>query len=271
MLPPLHGFGLKLRHEHYQEILTNPPQLDWFEILSEDYLNVGGNNRYYLDQISQHFPIAMHGVSLSLGGCDPLDLNYLMGIKQLARDINAVHISDHLCWTTHNQLNSHDLLPMPYTAEAVQHIAKRICQTQDFLGQAILVENVSSYLNYSSSELSEWEFINAILVESNSLLLLDINNVYVNSVNYGFDPLDYIRGLDLTKVAQIHLAGHTQQGKYLIDTHDTPVTQAVWQLYQSTLQLLGRVPPVLLERDDNIPALAELVAELDIARSLSRG
>ena len=271
MLPPLHGFGLKLRHEHYQEILTNPPQLDWFEILSEDYLNVGGNNRYYLEQISQHFPIAMHGVSFSLGGCDPLDLNYLMGIKQLARDINAVHISDHLCWTTHNQLNSHDLLPMPYTAEAVQHIAKRICQTQDFLGQAILVENVSSYLNYSSSELNEWEFINAILVESNCLLLLDINNVYVNSVNYGFDPLDYIRGLDLTKVAQIHLAGHTQQGKYLIDTHDTPVTQAVWQLYQSTLQLLGRVPPVLLERDDNIPVLAELVAELDIARSLSRG
>lgn len=270
MLPPLNGFGLKLRHEHYQEILTNPPQVDWFEILSEDYLNVGGNNRYYLEQISQHFPMAMHGVSLSLGGCDPLDLKYLTDLKQLARDINAAHISDHLCWTTQNQLNSHDLLPMPYTTEAVEHISKRICQTQDFLGQVILVENVSSYLNYNSSELSEWEFINAILAESKCLLLLDINNVYVNSVNYDFDPLEYIRGLDLTRVGQIHLAGHTQQGKYLIDTHDAPVTQAVWQLYQGALQLLGRVPPVLLERDDNVPSLIELTAELAVARSLSR-
>lgn len=267
----LNGFGVKLRHEHYQEILTDPPRVDWFEILSEDYLNVGGNNRYYLEQISQHFPIAMHGVSLSLGGCDSLDLNYLAELKQLSHDIRAMHISDHLCWTTRNQINSHDLLPMPYTADAVKHISQRIRQTQDFLEQTILVENVSGYLNYTSSELSEWEFINVILAESNCLLLLDINNVYVNSVNYDFDPLEYIRGLDLSKVAQIHLAGHTQQGKYLIDTHDAPVTQAVWQLYQDTLQLLGRVPPVLLERDDNIPSLSELVIELDIARNLSHG
>ncbi len=271
MLPSLNGFGLKLRHEHYQEILTDSPRVDWFEILSEDYLNVGGNNRYYLEQISQRFPIAMHGVSLSLGGCDPLDLKYLAELKQLAHDIKAVHISDHLCWTTRNQINSHDLLPMPYTVDTVKHISQRIRQTQVFLEQTILVENVSSYLNYTSSELSEWEFINAILAESNCLLLLDINNVYVNSINYNFDPLEYIRGLDLSKVAQIHLAGHTQQGKYLIDTHDAPVTRAVWQLYQNTLQLLGRVPPVLLERDDNIPSLSELVVELDTARNLSHG
>ena len=266
----LSGFGLKLHHEYYSEILADEPAIDWFEILSENHLQVGGYNRYYLEKISARYPVAMHGVSMSLGGSDPIDFAYLKALKELATAINACHISDHLCWGSKNTINSHDLLPLPYTAESIQHLAQRIKIVQDYLGQQILVENVSSYLTYQSSEMTEWEFVSAVANEADCLLLLDVNNIYVSAINHNFNPLDYLNNIPLERVAQIHLAGHSQQGDYLIDTHDSPICPQVWQLYQETIKLIGPVA-TLIERDENIPPLSELLAELNQARKIAHG
>ena len=262
------GYGLKLRPEHYHEILAQELAIDWFEIVSENYLEVGGSSRYYLEQISDRYPLTLHGVSMSLGGSDPLDYNYLHALKQLATEVNARHISDHLCWNSSHGINSHDLLPLPYTEETIKHVAQRISQVQDYLGQQILVENVSSYLSYRSSQLSEGEFIRAVAEEADCLLLLDLNNVYVSAINHKFNPCDYLQQLPYSRVAQIHLAGHSRHGDYLIDTHDAPICPEVWHLYQHTRQQLGHVP-TLIERDANIPPLSELLRELNYARSLN--
>lgn len=265
---PFLGFGLGLRPDHYEDILNSNSNIDWFEILTENYLNTGGRPKYYLDQIVEHYPVVMHGVSLSIGSTDKLDFRYLKDIKDLARDINPKWISDHLCWTGINNLNMHDLLPLPYTEEAITHIVSRIKQVQDFLEQQILIENVSSYLTYKDSQMSEWEFLSNIANLANCNILLDVNNVYVSAFNHNFDPLDYIKGLPGERVYQIHLAGHSNFGTHILDTHDAPIIDEVWQLYQKAIKTLGNVS-TMIERDDNIPPLNELINELNYARQIA--
>ncbi|MDR3441808.1 MAG: DUF692 domain-containing protein [Legionella sp.] len=265
---PFLGFGLGLRSNYYEEILTQKPAVDWFEILTENYLIPGGKPLYYLDKIRADYPVVMHGVSLSLGSSDPLDRDYLQQLKGLITRVEPEWVSDHLCWTGVSGLNAHDLLPVPYTQQTVQHIVSRIQQIQDFLGRPILIENVSSYLTFKQSEMTEWEFILQILNQSGCYLLLDVNNVYVSSINHQFDPLEYIQALSAERVAQIHLAGHSNQGDYIIDTHDAPVIQPVWDLYAATISHLGKVS-TMIERDDNMPPFAELLAEMNQARRIS--
>jgi uncharacterized protein (UPF0276 family) len=265
---PFLGFGLGLRPDYYEEILAQKPDLDWFEILTENYLVPGGKPLYYLDKIREQFPIVMHGVSLSIGSADPLDKNYLHQLKELALRIEPAWISDHLCWTGVQGLNAHDLLPIPYTRQAISHIVSRIQQVQDFLGRPILIENVSSYLTYKQSEMSEWDFILEIVNQAGCYILLDVNNIYVSSVNHQFNPIDYIEAMPADRVAQIHLAGHSNCGDYIIDTHDAPVIQPVWDLYAATIARLGKVS-TMIERDDNMPPLSELLAEINRAKKIS--
>jgi uncharacterized protein (UPF0276 family) len=266
---PFLGFGLGLRPDYYEEILLQKPKVDWFELVTENYLIPGGKPLYYLDKIREHYPVVMHGVSLSLGSTDPLDNDYLQQVKSLVARAEPEWISDHLCWTGVNGLNAHDLLPIPYTRYAVKHVVGRIQQVQDFLQRPILIENVSSYLIYKQSEMSEWEFLLEIVNQSGCYILLDVNNVYVSSVNHGFNPLDYIYAMPRERVAQIHLAGHSNNGDYIIDTHDAPVAQAVWELYAETIRHLGKIS-TMIERDDNMPAFADLLAEIEQARSIAQ-
>jgi uncharacterized protein (UPF0276 family) len=262
------GFGLGLRPQHYTAVLETRPQLDWLEVISENYLVPGGKPLYFLDRIRELYPLVMHGVSLSIGSTAPLDFDYLAQLKTLAGRVQPGWISDHLCWTGVAGLNLHDLMPLPYTAEALRHVSTRIRQVQDYLERRIVIENVSSYLTYRSSEMTEWEFIAALTAEADCDLLLDVNNVYVSSVNHGFDPRVFLDAMPAARVRQIHLAGHSHQGDFLIDTHDSAVPEPVWELYRHTTQRLGAVP-TMIERDGNIPALPELVAELEHARRLA--
>ncbi|KTC87547.1 DUF692 domain-containing protein [Legionella drozanskii] len=264
---PYLGFGLGLRPEHYEDILLLKPDVDWFEIISENYLIPGGKPLYYLDKIRENYPVVMHGVSLSIGSADPLDRVYLKELKSLAERINPVWISDHLCWTGVQGLNMHDLLPIPYTEEAIAHIVSRIKEIQDYLGRRILIENVSSYLTYIQSEMTEWEFISEIANQADCYLLLDVNNIYVSSINHNFDALEYVNAIPSERVVQIHLAGHSDYGTYIIDTHDAPIIQPVWDLYAKTIAKLGP-RSTMIERDDNIPPLAELLVELNQARKI---
>jgi len=264
------GFGLGLRPEHYEAVLCDDPPVDWFEIVSENYLVPGGKPLYYLDRVRERYPLVMHGVSMSIGSTSPLNFEYLRQLKQLAARIEPAWISDHLCWTGVDGINLHDLMPLPYTEEALLHLARRIRQVQDSLGRRILLENVSSYVTYTSSAMSEWEFIAALTAEADCDVLLDVNNIYVSSVNHGFDPLDFLRGIPVPRVRQIHLAGHEHCGTHIIDTHDQPVANHVWDLYAAARKRFGDVA-TMIERDGNIPPLAELVSELDVARMLAAG
>ncbi|WP_374402436.1 DUF692 domain-containing protein [Niveibacterium sp.] len=264
----LQGFGLGLRVEHYRDFVESNPAVDWLEIISENYMVPGGKPLHYLDLIRRDYPMVMHGVSLSIGSCDPLDLNYLATLKALAQRVEPAWISDHLCWTGADHHNLHDLLPMPYTEEALRHLTARITQVQDYLGRRILLENVSSYIGFAQDEMQEWEFITELARRADCLLLLDVNNVHVSSVNHGFSSRRFIDALPADRVYQIHLAGHEDHGDYLIDTHDQPVSDAVWDLYAYTVRRLGRVP-TMIERDDNIPTLPELISELDRARAIA--
>jgi uncharacterized protein len=264
----IRGFGLGLRPQHYTEVLETRPQLDWLEIISENYLVEGGKPLYFLDRIRELYPMVMHGVSLSIGSTAPLDFAYLTELEALAKRVRPGWISDHLCWTGIAGVNLHDLMPLPYTAEALRHVATRIRQVQDFLEQRIVIENVSSYVTYRSSEMTEWQFIAALCAEADCDLLLDVNNVYVSSVNHGFDAQEFLDAIPAARVRQIHLAGHSHQGDFLIDTHDTAVPQPVWDLYRHTVQRLGPVP-TMIERDGNIPVLAQLVCELQRARTVA--
>ena len=265
---PFLGFGLGLRTDHYEAVLNNAPRVDWFEILTENYLVPGGKPLHYLDRIRARYPLVMHGVSLSIGGSDPLDRGYLAQVKALAARIEPAWISDHLCWTGRNGTNMHDLLPLPYTEEAVAHVAGRVTQVQDALGRQILLENVSSYVSYKESTLSEWEFFRAVAERADCLMLLDVNNIYVSGFNHEFDPIDYLNAIPPERVRQIHIAGHRNYGDYIIDTHDEPVIDPVWNLYREALRRLGPVS-TMIERDDNIPPLSELLAELDQARRIA--
>ncbi len=262
------GFGLGLRSEHYEDILQQNPPLDWLEIITENYLVPGGKPIYYLDKIRELYPMVMHGVSLSIGSTDPLDWDHLKQVKELANRIEPVWISDHLCWTGVNGINMHDLLPLPYTVQAIDHVVAQIHQVQEFLGRQILIENVSSYLTYKQSEMSEWEFLSEIVTRADCLILLDVNNIYVSSYNHDFNPHDYLNGIDVHRVQQIHLAGHSNQGNYIIDTHDAAVIQPVWDLYAAAIKRFGAIS-TMIERDDNIPDLAELLSEVEHARNIS--
>ncbi len=263
-------FGLGLRPEHYPDFLgekesASKQNVDWLEIISDNYLVPGGKPLYCLDRIRRDYPLAMHGVALNIGSCDALDRDYVSAIKTLAERIEPVLISDHLCWTGVADRRLHDLLPLPYTAEAVAHVAQRIMQVQEMLGRKLVIENVSTYAN-GPGDLSEAEFVCAIADAADCELLVDINNIYVSSRNLDFDPLDYMRMLPAKRIRQLHLAGHTDHGDHCIDTHDHPVCPEVWALYREAVKLWSAVP-VTLERDDNIPPLAELIAELDCARA----
>lgn len=262
------GFGLGLRPDHYEAILADKPLVDWFEILTENYLVSGGKPHYFLEKIRENYPIVMHGVSMSIGSVDPLDKDYLKQVKLLSDKIKPRWISDHLCWTGMHGKNMHDLLPLPYTEEAINHVVDRIRQVQDFLGQQILIENVSSYLTYQQSEIPEWQFIREISERADCFILLDVNNVYVSAINHGFDPLDYISAMPKDRVYQLHLAGHCNMGNYIIDTHDHEIVDPVWKLYVDTLRHCGGVS-TMIERDDNIPPLEDLLNELSRARELA--
>lgn len=262
------GFGLGLRTAHFEHVLQHQPHVDWFEVLSENFMVAGGKPKYYLHAIAERYPVVMHGVSMSIGGTDSLDMAYLKALKQLANEVQPKWISDHLCWTSVHGQNSHDLLPLPYTQETIEHVAKRVSQVQDFLGRRILLENVSSYLSYQDSSMDEWEFLNALAEQADCLILLDINNIYVSARNHGFNALEYLNKINPKRVQQFHLAGHSDYGDYVIDTHDQDVVEPVWQLYQQALQRFGLVS-TMIERDGNIPAFPALEHELQQASRLA--
>lgn len=263
------GYGLGLRTDYYDIIVQDHPPVDWFEILTENYMVAGGKPLYYLDQVRERYPVVMHGVSLSIGGTDPLDRDYLAQLKKLAQRAQPRWISDHLCWTGQGGHNIHDLLPLPYNDDAIKHVAQRVRQVQDYLERQILLENVSSYVTYSHSAIPEWEFYSAVAEEADCLMLLDINNIYVSARNHGFDPLDYVNGVPLERVQQFHLAGHTDYGDYVIDTHDHPVVDPVWELYAAALKRFGPVSS-MIERDDNMPEFASLMQELQMLRDIGK-
>lgn len=266
-LSSVKGFGIGLRTEHYRDFIDTKPAVDWLEVISENYMVPGGKPLAMLDAIRRDHPMVMHGVSLSIGSTDALDHSYLSDLKALARRIEPAWISDHLCWTGVDHHNLHDLLPMPYTEAALDHLVARVSQVQELLGRRLLLENVSSYVSFRADEMSEWEFIAQLARRADCELLLDINNVYVSARNHGFDAHRFIDAMPRERVRQIHLAGHEDHGTHVIDTHDHPVCDAVWSLYAYTVQRLGAVP-TMIERDDHIPPLAELIAELDHARAV---
>lgn len=268
MTPHISGFGLGLRTEHYRDFVETRPAVDWLEIISENTMVPGGKPLHFLDTIRRDYPMVMHGVSLSIGSTDPLNRAYLHDLKALIDRVQPGWISDHLCWTGVDHHNLHDLLPLPYTEAALNHLSARIAEVQDVLGQRILLENVSSYVAYTQDEMSEWEFIATLAERADCLLLLDVNNVYVSARNHGFDPRRFIDAMPAARVKQIHLAGHEDHGDFCVDTHDHPVCDSVWDLYAYTVRRLGEIP-TMIERDDHIPPLADLIAELDAARAVA--
>jgi len=265
---PSLGFGLGLRADHYDALLEPQPRIDWLEALSENYLVPGGKPLDWLRRMRERYPVVLHGVSLSIGSHDPLDLDYLTALKKLADSIEPAWMSDHLCWTGAHGRNLHDLLPLPYTEEAIAHVSDRVREVQDFLGRRIALENVSSYAEFKASTLSEWEFLAAIAERADCLILLDVNNIHVSAHNHGFDAREYLAGIPPRRVQQFHIAGHTFQNNLIIDTHDQPVSDPVWDLYADAVRRFGAVS-TMIERDDNIPPLSELVAELDHARAIA--
>jgi len=266
--PDFLGFGIGLRPCHYEEILRSAPSIiDWFEIVTEDYLVDGGSHLYYLEAIRQSYPIVFHGVSLSIGSCDEINWTYLKTLKALADRFQPPWISDHLCWTGVNGINIHDLLPLPYTTECLKHVVVRVHQVQEFLKQPLVLENPSSYITYQQADYSEWEFLTALSEQTGCKILLDINNIFVSGFNHSFDPLTYLEGIPRDLVKQFHLAGHKRCSDYIIDTHDDAVTDVVWELYRVAVERFGKIP-VLIERDDKIPPLSELVMELERAKTI---
>lgn len=267
---PFLGYGLGLRPEYYEQILEQRPDVDWFEILSENYMVEGGKPLHFLDRVRESYPVVMHGVSMSIGSTDLLDKQYLNNLKQLIARVEPQWVSDHLCWTGQDGHNLHDLMPMPYTQEAIDHVVARVQFVQEYLGRQILLENVSSYVNYTHSEMTEWEFLSEISRRADCYILLDINNVYVSARNHDFDPMDYIQGVPAERVWQFHLAGHSDYGDFVIDTHDHPVVPSVWELYTRALDVIGPVS-AMIERDDRYPPFEELLAEFEQMRQIGLG
>ncbi len=265
---PFAGFGLGLRRTHYADFLEGDVPVDFVEIISENYMVDGGNPLRVLDQVRAKLPVIMHGVSMSIGSAHGLDRDYLEQLRALANRIEPLWVSDHLCWTRTSAHNSHDLLPLPYTAETLDLVCDNVDLAQTVLGRAMLLENPSSYLAFPEDEMAEWEFLSALSRRSGCFLLLDVNNIYVSAHNHGFSADDYLAGLPMDRVRQIHLAGHTD-GAIKIDTHDQPVCDGVWQLYAKAIAMAGDVA-TMIERDDAIPPLADLLVELDQARAFAQ-
>ncbi len=264
------GLGVGLRTTHYPHILEKWPAVDWFEIISENYMDSGGRPRYVLDQIAERYPIVMHGVSMSIGSTDPLDVEYLRKLKKLADDVNAGWVSDHVCWTGVTSKNSHDLLPMPYTEEALRHVVDRIRTVSEVLERPLVLENPSSYVTFAESTMPEWEFVRRMAEESDCGLLVDVNNVYVSAFNHDFDPFEYLRALPMDRVVQFHLAGHTHCGTHIVDTHDGRVIDPVWDLYKLAHELTGGAS-TLLEWDADIPPFEEVHSEVLKAKTVIDG
>ncbi|MET0264394.1 MAG: DUF692 domain-containing protein [Duganella sp.] len=258
---PNPGLGLGLRSQHYAHILQHWPSVDWFEIITENFIDIHGWPAYVLDAVAERYPLAMHGVSLAIGNTAPLDLDYLRKVKSLAARTRALWVSDHLCWTGFAGHNTHDLLPMPLTDETLRHVAARVRQVQDFLERPLLLENPSSYLSYAADTWTEWDFLRELAVEADCALLLDVNNIHVSAFNHDFDPWRYLAGLPHDRVVQMHVAGHTHCGTHIIDTHDQPVTSAVWELYREAQRLCQGCATVL-EWDSGIPSFPALQQEL---------
>jgi uncharacterized protein (UPF0276 family) len=259
------GLGVGLRSDHFAHILRENPAVDWFEIISENFMDSGGRPRYVLDQVAERYKIVMHGVSLSIGSTDPLNFDYLAKLKRLAGAVDAHWVSDHLCWTGVASRNSHDLLPIPLNDDTLRHVVERIRTVQDFLERPLVLENPSTYVTFADSTMSEWEFMTRMAEDADCGLLLDVNNVFVSSVNHDFDPVEYVRNVPHERVVQFHLAGHTNLGTHCIDTHDGRVIEQVWELYRLAYELTGGVS-TLLEWDANIPPFDEMHAEALKAR-----
>ncbi len=262
---PKLGCGVGLRTKHYSYILEQWPKVDWFEAISENYMDTGGRPIQILEKVRSRYPVALHGVSLSVGSTDPLNLIYLKRLKALADRIDPVIVSDHLCWSGIGGENLHDLLPLPFTEEAIAHVVSRVQQVQEFLGRQILIENVSTYVTYAHSAMPEWEFLSEIAKRSGCSILLDLNNIFVNAANHRFDPLVYLADIPAGKVGQFHLAGHTDMGSFLFDTHSAPVIDPVWELYREALKKWGQIP-TLVEWDENIPEFSKLEEECTRAK-----
>jgi uncharacterized protein (UPF0276 family) len=263
---PYLGHGVGLRPPHYPQVLDGTARADWFEVISENFMIRGGRPLAVLERARASAPIVLHGVSLSLGSTDPLNLPYLDELRRLAERFEPAWVSDHLCWGSIGGHYAHDLLPLPYTEEALALVAGRVAEVQHRLGRRILIENVSSYVHYAHSTMPEWEFLSAVAERADCGILLDVNNVHVSAVNHGFSAWEYVDGVPAARVGPIHLAGHTDKGTHLLDTHDAPVVPAVWDLYRHTVARLGRVS-TLVEWDDRIPSFSELAAEAERARA----
>lgn len=267
-LPFLRGFGLGLRPTHYPHFLQEQPPVDFVEVISENFMVDGGRPLQVLDQVRQRFPVILHGVSLSIGSADGLDANYLRRLRQLADRVQPLWVSDHLCWTGVDGFNSHDLLPLPHDDETLDLVCNNIDRAQNALGRTLLLENPSTYLAFPGSTRSEAEFITEMCRRTGCHLVLDVNNIYVSATNQGQDPQTWLDGMPLDRVRQIHLAGHSQGQELLIDTHDQPVSDPVWALYAAVCARIGPTA-TMIERDDHIPPLPELLAELDQARDIA--
>ena len=270
MIPPFSGFGLGLRKQHYADFLDHRITVDFLEVISENFMIDGGRPRRILRDMRARYPVALHGVSMSIGSADGLDRAYLTRLRALVDDVDPLFVSDHLSWSRIEGFNSHDLLPLPYTQEALDIVSANIDQAQDALGRAMLIENPSTYIDFAPADMTEWQFIDALCARTGCGLLLDVNNVFVSASNHGFDPVAYLDAVPHDRVRQIHLAGHSQGDHLLIDTHDQAVPPSVWQLYAHVLPKLGPVA-TMIERDDAIPPLADLLAELSTARRISAG
>jgi uncharacterized protein (UPF0276 family) len=265
---PALGHGIGLRTEHYRDVLQTPPAVDWFEVISDNFMVPGGNPRRVLRAVRERWPVVLHGVSLSLGSVDPLDARYLDDLAALTREIEPAIVSDHLCWGSHGGKYAHDLLPLPFTEEALTHVAERVLRVQERLGRQILVENVSSYVAFSQSTMREEQFLVALAERTDCGLLLDVNNVFVSAHNHGFDARAFIDSIPVGRVGQFHLAGHSEAGELLLDTHDHPVRDEVWELYRHAVARFGAVP-TLIEWDDKLPAVERVVEESARAKSIA--
>lgn len=272
-MPPLSlphlGFGVGLRRVHFDYLLEQQPPVDWLEIVTENFLDSRGRARWVLDRVAERYPIVMHGVSLSIGSSDPLDFDYLRKLKRLAGEIRAAWVSDHLCWTGVAGMTTHDLLPMPLDDESLRHVVERVRVVQDFLERPLVLENPSTYLRYPTDTMPEWELLSRVAEEGGCGLLLDINNVYVASVNHRFDPVQYIESVPASRVVQFHLAGHANHGTHIIDTHDAHVADPVWELFRLAYERVGGAS-TLIEWDAKIPPFPTLLAEAAKAREAVR-
>jgi uncharacterized protein (UPF0276 family) len=271
---PQLGSGLGLRREHFQEVIASRPAIDWFEVISENFMVPGGNPRRVLERVRRDYPVVLHGVSLSIGSLDPLHERYLDDLDALARAIEPAWISDHLCWGSAHGIYAHDLLPVAYTEASLAHVARRVQAVQERLGRRILLENPSTYLQLAGAEMSEWDFLAELARRADCGILLDVNNVFVSAHNHGFDPRAYLRAMPAERVGQIHLAGHSVEGELLIDTHDDHVRPQVWDLYADAIALLG-ARATMIEWDAQVPAFEVLAGELarageHAARGLAR-